>query len=135
MFARLNVNGRQRTKSPLIYFLDVTVKIDAPSLSNDISWDDFPIQRELRSTVVLCIFTRIREYIQWESFGIELKTQQNVSFLSTEIFIPFDKLDQTQGYATALSIYSLVLIHFHFFMNEKTNILYRAEFILYQRSI
>lgn len=61
MFARLNVNGRQRTKSPLIYFLDATVKIDAPSLSNDISWDSFPIQRELRSIAVIpSIFTGIR---------------------------------------------------------------------------
>lgn len=48
MFARLNVNGRQRTKSPLIYFFDATVKIDALSLSSDISWDAFPIRCELR---------------------------------------------------------------------------------------
>lgn len=53
MFARLNVNGRQRTKSPLIYFPDATAKIDAPSLSNDISWDGCPIQRELRSIAVI----------------------------------------------------------------------------------
>lgn len=44
MFTRLNVNGRQGTKLSLIYFSDATVKIDAPSLSNDISRDAFPIR-------------------------------------------------------------------------------------------
>jgi len=53
MFARLNVNGRQRTKSPLIYFSDATVKIDALSLSSDISWDAFPIRCELRALQVV----------------------------------------------------------------------------------
>jgi len=40
MFARPDVNGRQRTRSPLIYFPPcAAVKTDAPSLPDDISRD------------------------------------------------------------------------------------------------
>lgn len=78
MFARLNVNGRQGTKSSLIYFSDVTVKIDAPSLSNDISCDAFPIQRELHFCNSHSVYflkrvrVRVYTYLQRESIGVEL---------------------------------------------------------------